>query len=68
MLSMKNNKTQWGVIALVAFIGLFLAALALPPLPTPKGRASRITGVNHISSVSMTIASTNALPAPGASK
>ena len=63
---MKNKKTRWGVLALVAFIALLLAAYVLPPLSKPKARASRITRVNNISSFSMT--STNALAAAAPSK
>ncbi len=59
---MGNNKTHWGVLVLIAFIALFVAALLLPPPPKAKARASRIQAVNHIASVSITMPSTNALP------
>jgi len=59
---MKNKKPQWGILALLALIALLLAAIVLPPLPRPKARASRITGVNNISSFAMTIPSTNTPP------
>jgi hypothetical protein len=36
---MKTKKTHWGVMVLVAFIALLLAAFFLPPLPKPKARA-----------------------------
>ena len=59
---MGNNKTHWGVLVLIAFIALFLAALLLPPLPRAKPRASRIQAVNRIASVTFTLPGTNALP------
>lgn len=59
---MNNKKPQWGIVALLALIALLLAAFVLPPLPKPKARASRITGVNNIWSVTMTIPNTNAPP------
>ena len=62
MPNMKNKNTRWGVLALIAFIALLLAALLLPPPTRAKARASRIQAVNHVASVSLTIPSTNALP------
>lgn len=59
---MKNKKPQRWIKAVLALIALVLVALVLPPLPKPKARASRIQTVNHVASVSMTMASTNALP------
>jgi hypothetical protein len=59
---MEKNKTHWGVLALIAFIALLLAALLLPPLPKAKARASRIQAVNTIASPFITMPSTNALP------
>ena len=40
----------------------------LRPLPKPTARASRIQAVNHIASVSITMSSTNALPATTTNK
>jgi hypothetical protein len=56
---MKNRAAIWGVIAVILFIALVL----LPPLRTglPKARAQRISTVNNVSSVSMTLTSTNAV-------
>jgi hypothetical protein len=59
---MKNKKTQWGILMLLAVIALLLAALVLPPLRKPKARASRIQTLNHVASVSMTIPRTNGPP------
>ena len=60
---MKDKKMHWGVVALVTSIVLFLGAYVLPPLPKAKARASRISTVNHVARVAVTIPSTNALPA-----
>lgn len=60
---MRINKKHWGVLVLIAFIALFLAALLLPPLPRTKARASRIQAVNRIASVTFTLPGTNTLPA-----
>ena len=65
---MNKKKTHSGVLALVALIALLLAAYALPPLSKPKARPSRVTGVKNISSVAMTIPSTNALPTATSNK
>jgi hypothetical protein len=65
---MKNKKQQWGVLALVTFITLLLVAYVLPPLPKPKARASRISAVNHVASVSVTLPSTNTVSAPPTKK
>ena len=59
---MENKKIHWGVLALLAFIALLLAAHILPPLPKAKARASRIGAVNRVACVSFTMPSTNALP------
>ena len=59
---MKRKKPRWLMLALLALLALPLAALILPPLPKPKVRASRITGVNNISSFAMTAPNTNTLP------
>ena len=54
---MRNRAAIWGVIA----VSLFIALVLLPPLRTgpPKARAQRITTVNSVSSVSLTLTSTN---------
>jgi hypothetical protein len=59
---MGNSKKPWGVVALIVFIALFVAALLLPPLPRAKARASRIQTVNRIANVTFTLPGTNALP------
>jgi len=50
--NMKSKNAVWGI--LVAVIALLLAACLLPPIPRFKARASRVTGVNNISSFSAT--------------
>ena len=61
---MNNKKMRRAVLAAVALLILVLAACILPPLPRKaRPRALRFAAVNHISSVSMTIPGTNALPA-----
>jgi hypothetical protein len=47
---MKLKKPHWGVLAVVTFIVLLLAGSFLPPLPGTQARASRISGVNNVSS------------------
>jgi hypothetical protein len=59
---MKNKKMHWGVLAPAALIVLLLSAYVLPHMQKPKARASRISAVNHVASVSARIPSTNALP------
>jgi hypothetical protein len=56
---MKNRVAFWGVIAVMLFIALFL----LPPARTKKPivRAQRISTVNHVSTVFMTLMNTNAV-------
>jgi asparagine N-glycosylation enzyme membrane subunit Stt3 len=61
---MKNKKPQWVILALLTVVALVLAAVVLPPLAKPKARASRISAVNHVASVSMTLPRTNRLAAP----
>jgi hypothetical protein len=56
---MKNRAAVWGALAVILFI--VLALLAAKPIRPPKARAHRITGVNTVRSVSMTLTNTNAL-------
>jgi hypothetical protein len=56
---MRNRAAVWGVIAVILFI--VLALLAAKPIGPPKARAQRITGVNTVRSVSLTLTNTNAL-------
>ena len=65
---MGSSKKHWGVLVLIVFIALFLAALLLPPLPRAKARASRVQTVNRIPSVTFTLPGTNALPTPTTNK
>ncbi len=58
---MKNKKTHWRVVALLAFITLLLGVFVLQARAKPKARAWRITKVNNIPRLSMTLTSTNAL-------
>jgi hypothetical protein len=55
---MKSGNRRW--VLLVAIIAPLLAALVLRPLPKPKARASRISAVNNVARVSLTIPGTNA--------
>ena len=57
-------KHQTGIWVVLALIGLLVLAL-LPPAPirSPRARASRVSGVNTLHSVSLTM--TNASTSPG---
>ena len=56
-----SNKTKfWVVLAVIGFVAL--AFLLAPPIRPPKARASRITAVNTVRSVTLTLTNTNALP------
>ena len=68
MPNMKNKNTRWGVLALIAFIALLLAALLLPPLHKAKARAPRIQAENRIPNFAATMPITNAQPAAGSNK
>jgi hypothetical protein len=58
---MRDKTTHWGVLTVIGFIALiFLAHHIVPP---PKARAQRISAVNSISAVSLTMTNANALPA-----
>jgi hypothetical protein len=59
---MENKNTRWGVLALIAFITLLLAALLLPPLPKAKARAMRIRAENRVVNFSAMMPITNAPP------
>jgi hypothetical protein len=66
---MEDKKLHRGVRVLaLVFIALLLATFILPPLPKPKARASRISTVNHLASVSMMIPTTNAQPSAPTNK
>ena len=52
------------VAGLPLLLALVFAAYVLPSLPKPKARALRITAVNNISSVSMTITNARTTVAP----
>jgi hypothetical protein len=59
---MTNSRSQRIIAVLVAFLILLWVAYVLAPVSRPKARASRISSVNHVASVYLTIPSTNALP------
>jgi len=61
---MKKKKTHWVVLAAVALVVLLLAAYILPPLPKPQAQESRVTGVNHLASISITTTNTLATATP----
>ena len=48
------------MLAVIGFIAL--AFLLANPIRPPKARASRISGVNTVRSVTLTLTNTNALP------
>jgi hypothetical protein len=64
---MRTKAAFWGMLAVIGFIEL---AFLLPPIPRVKTQASRVSGVNVVRSVSMTLTNTNALPSaqPGIGK
>jgi hypothetical protein len=63
----RHKTAIWGVAAVIAFVGL---AFLSPPIPRTKARASRVSGVNNVRSVSLVITNTSALPSgqPGTGK
>jgi hypothetical protein len=65
---MKHRTAIYVVLAVFGFI--VLASMALKPIRPPKARASRISGVNNVSSVSLTLTNASALPSaqPGIGK
>jgi len=64
---MRNRVAIWAALVAVGFIAL---AFLLPPIPPPKARASRVSGVNNVRSVTLTLTPTNAPPSaqPGLGK
>ncbi|MGO8926827.1 MAG: hypothetical protein ACLQU3_08055 [Limisphaerales bacterium] len=64
---MRDKITAWAMVAVVGFIALALLARHVNP---PKARAQRISTVNHLSSVSLTLTNASPLPAgqPGTNK
>jgi len=62
---MEKGKVKWIVLTLLTIFGLLLIA---KPLPRQKARALRIQTVNSVSSVSITIPTTNAQPAARSNK
>ena len=65
---MKNRARIWSVLAVFGVITL--ACLLAPPIRPPKARASRISGVNTLRSVTLTLTNTHALNStrPGTGK
>jgi hypothetical protein len=62
---MDKGKVKWVVLTLLTIFGLLLIA---KPLARPKAMAHRIQTVNSVSSVSITIPTTNAQPAATSNK
>jgi hypothetical protein len=64
---MRNKVAIWGFLAAIAVIAL---AFLSPPIPRTKARAQRISSVNHVSSVSLTLTNASTPPAsqPGMNK
>jgi asparagine N-glycosylation enzyme membrane subunit Stt3 len=65
---MSSKSRFWVVLAVIGFIALVF--LLAPPIRPPKARASRISGVNTLRSVTLTLTNTNTLPSaqPGIGK
>ena len=66
-----NQRKKAATFAVLAVIGIFLLALLLArSFPPPKARSTRISGVNNMRTVTLTLPSTNAVasPAPAAGK
>ena len=59
-MSMRDKTTTYGVLTVIAII--LLVMVALPPVHRPKARAQRISTVNHVSTVSLTMTNVSALP------
>lgn len=59
-MGMRNRTAIWGALAVILFI--ILVFLASKPIRPPKARASRITAVNSVRSVTLTLTNTNAMP------
>ena len=56
---MRNKAAIGGLVVVIGVIAL--ALLLTPPIRPPKTRASRISGVNTVRSVTLTLTNTNAL-------
>ena len=56
---MRNKAAIGGLVVVIGVIAL--ALLLTPPIRPPKARASRISGVNTVRSVTLTLTNTNAL-------
>jgi len=59
MTPMRNKDVIGGLVVVIGVITL--ASLLTPPIRPPKARASRISGVNTVRSVTLTLTNTNAL-------
>ena len=64
---MRNKLAIWGVLAAIVVIAL---AFLSPPIPRAKARAQRVSAVNNVAVVSLTLTNTSPLPAvqPGTNK
>jgi hypothetical protein len=60
-MDIRTKASIWGVVTVIGIIMLVL--LARDPIHPPKARAQRISAVNHVSAVSVTITNASALPA-----
>ena len=58
---MKDKTKAWGVLTVI--VTILLIMVTLPPVHRPKARAQRISTVNSISTVSLTMTNASALPA-----
>ena len=55
---MRKKAAIWAALVAIGFIAL---AFLAPPIPPPKARASRVSGVNNVRSVTLTLTNTNTL-------
>lgn len=70
-MTMKDKTITRGTVAVVAFVAFItLLLVSSKPIPPPKVRATRVSGVNNVRSVSLTLTNINALPTvqPGVGK
>ena len=59
-MSRREKTAIWGVLAVIGSITLIF--LALPSVPPTKARAQRITAVNTLSTVTLTMTNASTLP------
>ncbi|MCX6922661.1 MAG: hypothetical protein NT154_05515 [Verrucomicrobia bacterium] len=60
---MKNRRAIWGICAVIGVITICLMAPPFAPRHKAKPQGIRIANVNRVSSVTLVLNGTNALPA-----